>query len=205
MTHALTILGIQWLLGTVFLISAVSKMAGRQAFAAFADSVRAMANMPARARSARPVSVAVVTAECAVCALFAVSGLLSLYGRVSSSQSSATAARLATSAGAALAATLLVAFAIAIVRTVRRGARTPCRCFGASAAPLGPRHVVRNAVLAGLAVYGAVLPVSGAPLPYVPLAHTAVAAMAGLLLGGLAALLDELVALFRPLRSSGTA
>ncbi len=50
-------------------------------------------------------------------------------------------------------ALLLVAFTVAIVRQLHAGARPPCACFGAwSTAPIGPAHVVRNAVLIALAV-----------------------------------------------------
>lgn len=55
---------------------------------------------------------------------------------------------------AAIAAGLtLVAFTALLVRVLRSGARPACSCFGAwSAAPVGWRHVVRNAVFLALAV-----------------------------------------------------
>ncbi|MET9026005.1 MauE/DoxX family redox-associated membrane protein [Nocardia sp. NPDC004168] len=55
---------------------------------------------------------------------------------------------------AALAALLLLGvFTVAITRLLRRGEHPSCSCFGAaSAAPIGPRTLVRNALLAALAV-----------------------------------------------------
>lgn len=53
---------------------------------------------------------------------------------------------------------LLLAFTVAIVRRLRRGERPPCACFGSwSSAPIGPAHLVRNAVLAALAIAVAVV------------------------------------------------
>ncbi len=47
---------------------------------------------------------------------------------------------------------LLVAFTALIVAQLARGRRPPCACFGTwSARPIGPRHVLRNAAMVGLA------------------------------------------------------
>jgi hypothetical protein len=98
--------------------------------------------------------------------------------------------------GLALAAALLGAFAAAIALSLRRGSRTPCRCFGASATPLGPRHVVRNLLLTAGAAAGAVAPASTAGLhPGGVLS----AVFAGLLLGLLVTVLDDLIEALRPL------
>jgi hypothetical protein len=52
----------------------------------------------------------------------------------------------------------LVGFTAAIVVQLRRGRHPQCACFGAwSTAPLGARHVVRNACFAALAVLAAVV------------------------------------------------
>lgn len=57
---------------------------------------------------------------------------------------------------ALVAAALLAAFTGLIVVRLAQGRRPPCACFGAwSAKPLGPGHVVRNAVLFALAVVAA--------------------------------------------------
>jgi uncharacterized membrane protein YphA (DoxX/SURF4 family) len=57
---------------------------------------------------------------------------------------------------AIVAAALLAAFTGLIVVRLAQGRRPPCACFGAwSAKPLGPGHVVRNAVLFALAIVAA--------------------------------------------------
>lgn len=65
----------------------------------------------------------------------------------------ATAARLAAPAAASVALGLLVAFTALIGWNLRNGRRPPCACFGAaSTTPISWRHVVRNALLAAIAV-----------------------------------------------------
>jgi uncharacterized membrane protein YphA (DoxX/SURF4 family) len=62
-------------------------------------------------------------------------------------------AQVARRAAAIAALAVLVAFTGLIVMRLREGRHPPCACFGAwSAKPLGVGHVVRNAVLAALAV-----------------------------------------------------
>jgi uncharacterized membrane protein YphA (DoxX/SURF4 family) len=62
-------------------------------------------------------------------------------------------AQVARRAAALAALAVLVAFTGLIVMRLREGRHPPCACFGAwSAKPLGVGHVVRNAVLAALAV-----------------------------------------------------
>jgi hypothetical protein len=172
-------LGVRCLIGTVFAVAAVSKVAGRSAFDQFAGSVRGWP-LPA-AVPVRLVAALVVAAEFAVCVLLG-SG--------------------ATAAGYALALVLLAGFSTAVAWALIRGVRAPCRCFGASAAPLGARHLVRNAVLAAVAAAGLVTSVTGvagtAPTGRQP-GGVAVAIAAGLLLGGLVAVLDDIVELFRPM------
>ncbi|MEU1673621.1 MauE/DoxX family redox-associated membrane protein [Streptomyces roseifaciens] len=168
-------IGIHCLIGVVFFASSLGKSAGRKAFDRFVVSVEGMRIMPSR--RARSVARAVVTAECAVCVSLAVP------------VTAATVAGLVTAAG------LLTVFTAAIAVSVRRGVRTPCRCFGASASPLGPRHIVRNLALTAAAVTGAAaVAAPGATAP----GGTAVAVLGGLLLGGLVAALDDILDLFRP-------
>lgn len=48
---------------------------------------------------------------------------------------------------------MLIVFTAVLVRTLARHDRTPCNCFGTrSRAPVGPIHLVRNAVLIVLTV-----------------------------------------------------
>ncbi len=57
---------------------------------------------------------------------------------------------------ALLAIVTLVSFTVAIVVQLRRGRHPRCACFGAwSAAPLGARHVWRNAAFIAVAVLAA--------------------------------------------------
>ncbi|MET9413954.1 MauE/DoxX family redox-associated membrane protein, partial [Streptomyces klenkii] len=128
-------IGIQCLIGVVFLASSAGKAAGRRSFDRFVSSVAGMQVVPVR--RARPVARTVVAAEGAVC--------VSLTVPVPA----------ATVVGLAIAAVLLAVFTAGITLSVRRGVRAPCRCFGASPAPLGPRHIVRNLALTAAAVTGA--------------------------------------------------
>jgi hypothetical protein len=171
-------IGIRCLIGALFLASAISKVSTRGAFGAFVSSVRGMRLLPPG--RARPVAIVVVVAEFGVCVLLAVP------------------VAAATVAGFMVAAGLLAVFAIGITVAIGRGARVPCRCFGASTTPLGPRHVARDAGLAAVAVAGAVVALSTGP---VHAGGAAVAALAGLLLGGLVLAIDDIVELFLPINS----
>nr|WP_225311513.1 MauE/DoxX family redox-associated membrane protein [Microbispora cellulosiformans] len=119
------------LTGIVFLTSAVSKLRGRAAYEEFTAATRALApRLPAR-----PAAALVVAAEAAVAPLLAW--------------------RPTALAGFCVALGLLVAFTVAMAAALRRRRRVLCRCFGASTVPVGPGHLVRNAVLAAAAATGA--------------------------------------------------
>ncbi|MFE3315054.1 MauE/DoxX family redox-associated membrane protein, partial [Embleya sp. NPDC059213] len=99
--------------------------------------------------------------------------------------------------GFAVAGVLLAGFTAAVGAALRRGRRSSCRCFGASDAPLGPRHLVRNGILlaasiAGLSATGLASPTDLPPA----LAGSAVAVVAGLLGALLLISLDDIVDLF---------
>jgi len=168
-------IAVRCLIAVVFLAAVAGKVGTRARFAAFVASVHAMRLLPPSL--ARPVALGTIGAELAVPVLLWLPGLTVL--------------------ASALAATILSGLAVAIGLALRRGVRAPCRCFGASVIPLGPRHVIRNSVLATLAIGGSV---AG------PLTTTAMrpelavlSAAAGALGGGLTAMLDEIFALFQPL------
>ncbi|MBF6049847.1 methylamine utilization protein MauE [Streptomyces sp. NRRL B-1677] len=171
-------IGIQCLIGVVFLASSAGKAAGRRSFDRFVSSVAGMQVVPVR--RARPVARTVVAAEGAVCVSLAVP------------------VPAATVVGLAIAAVLLAVFTAGIALSVRRGVRAPCRCFGASPTPLGPRHIVRNLALTAAAVTGAAA--AGAGGTATP-GGVAVAVLAGLLLGALVAALDDILDLFRPVEA----
>jgi hypothetical protein len=165
--------GCRVLLGGVFAVSAGGKGYSRTAFAEFTAATARLTG--ARAARARQLAVAVVVAEVAiVLALFVPT--LALWGFT---------------AGIGL----LAVFTAAIVRSLRRGQRAPCRCFGASHTPLGTHHVARNAVLAAFGGLGIVAGVSG-DASSLDWGLASVVAFAALLGVALTARLDDLIGLF---------
>jgi hypothetical protein len=128
------------LLGVVFLAAVATKVRGAAAFGRFAHSLVPFAAVGYRWR--RPVAAGVVVAEAAVPVLLAVPAW--------------------TLAGFGWAVLVLAAFTAAIVRSLRRGIRAPCHCFGPSARPLGSGHVTRNAALGLAGLVGAVATLAGA-------------------------------------------
>lgn len=164
------------LIATVFLVSASTKLRSAAAFGAFRRSTRRMAILPEPL--VRPVAVLVVASEVAIVLLVAtptpVTGWL----------------------GLGLAAALLAGLAAAIGSTVRRGIRTTCQCFGHSGTPLGIVHIVRNVALVAVAGVAAVAGLGGGRLE---LAGAVLAALAGVLLGALVTVLDDIRQVLRPL------
>jgi len=182
---ATVIIGARCLVGVVFLVSAVTKLRSSAAFAEFVASLRATGLVPAR--WARRVAVAMVLTEAAIPALLAAPVLVEV-------------PPLLAAAGFALAAGLLGVFTAGLGLAVSRGVRTPCRCFGASAAPLGLPQIVRNALLTVTAAAGlvAVLAAGSAGTGQMHPATVAMAGAVGLVLAVLAISFDDLVDLFRP-------
>ncbi|MEU7854349.1 MauE/DoxX family redox-associated membrane protein [Nonomuraea sp. NPDC049141] len=162
-----------WLLGVVFAISAVSKLRGRVAFTEFVATTRNL--LPSRWRAlSMTVSAVVVVLEAAVPVLLSVPGWRP--------------------GGLGLAMILLAGFGAGIAAALRRGERTACRCFGVSRAPLGIRHLVRNSLLAAVAVLALV---GGNSHP----ADAAGLVVAGAAAGVLALLVirfDDVIGLFVP-------
>lgn len=154
------------LLAVVFAVSAVAKL---RDLGGFARSLPAL--FPAGRAFARPLTAVITAAEAAVPFLLVIPH--------------------AAAYGFGLAAVLLVAFTVAIGSALRRGRRAPCRCFGASSAPVGTRHLGRNAALLAAAALG--IPPPGT-LP--PAAGLAVAAGAGLVGAVLVVSLDDIIDLF---------
>jgi methylamine utilization protein MauE len=164
------------LLAVVFVTALAGKVSGRASYRAFLRSLRQMDVVPAAAL--RPAAATTVVAEAAAVVLLLVP------------------AGWSGAAGLALAGTLLATFTVVVARTVGRGRRAPCRCFGASDTPLGRQHVVRNVALTAVAAVGLAAAASaGEPQPVA--AGVGVAGCAGLLIGVLVAALDDLTALYR--------
>ncbi|GAA0241065.1 MauE/DoxX family redox-associated membrane protein [Cryptosporangium japonicum] len=162
-------------LWVVFAVSAVSKLRGRAAYAAFVASTGRL--LPPRFRAARPAALLVVVAELVVVATLPVVPV----------------------AGLVLGAALLGAFGVAILGAVRRGVTAPCRCFGASARPLGVAAAVRNGLLAVLATGGAAAAAAvPAPLDGAHPAGVAIAAFGALVLAVLTISFDDVADLLTP-------
>jgi hypothetical protein len=155
----------------VFATSCASKLRGRDSFGAFADSLAAM-RVPRRPWS-RPAAAAIVAAEAIAALLLAVPGLQV--------------------AGFILGLALLAAFTCVIVLAIRVGLNVGCRCFGASAAPFGPLHVVRNVLLAGTCMVG-VLTTTASVSAHVDPAGAVVALVAAAVLLLFAVRADDVVA-----------
>lgn len=114
-------------LAVVFAASAVSKLRGRDAYAAFVAATGRL--LPTRALPRRPVALVVVAGEVAIPPLMVLSP----------------------AAGLTTTAVLSASFTVGILLAVHRGVRAPCRCFGASAAPLRRLQALRSGGLAVLA------------------------------------------------------
>lgn len=162
------------LTGLVFAVSAFSKLRSRPAFREFTAW---LAGLPVPLARSRPAAVAAVmaAAEVAIVVLAALPWT----------------AR----AGLVLAAMVLATFTAGTWLAVARGAGAPCQCFGTSATPLGPRHVIRNALLCGAAVAGAVAAGGGGTRP-TGAAGVVLSLMAGLTIAMFVVFLDDLAALF---------
>ncbi|GIJ46110.1 hypothetical protein Val02_29960 [Virgisporangium aliadipatigenens] len=155
--------------GAVFLAAAASKVMRRSAFEAYRSSVTALAPGPLRGLPR--------LAEALVAAEFAVVGALVWTP--------------AAGWGLGAAALLLTAFAAAVARA--RGAAVACNCFGYSPVPAGVPQIVRNAVLASVAVAG--LLATAAPAGVVEPAGTVLAVGTGLGLAVICVAWDDLAAL----------
>jgi Methylamine utilisation protein MauE len=149
------------LIGTVFAVSATSKMAGPAAWQAYRSW---LSRVPLPLTGTMMVPVALAAAEAAVVPLVAMP--------------------MTATAGMAVATALCLMLTVGLAVAVRRGLSEPCRCFGASSQPLGGGQVVRNAALSAIAGLGAGLGVAGggAAVPAGQIALTIAAGLAGALL-----------------------
>ncbi|MGW3562307.1 MauE/DoxX family redox-associated membrane protein [Streptomyces sp. NPDC000941] len=166
-------LGCRALLFAVFLVALTGKVRDRAAFAEFTSSIVALRLLSRRTSAG--AAGAIVAGEVAATALLAVTGT-ALVGLV-------------------VAIGLLVAFTTGIVMALRGGRPAPCRCFGASATPMGPIHVVRNLTLAVIGGVGLTAGFTDAAWPPQPAGIALTLAMA--LIGALLVVrLDDLAFLF---------
>jgi hypothetical protein len=98
-------------------------------------------------------------------------------------------------AGFGVATALLAVFSVAIGIALKRGDHRPCRCFGVTAAPLGPIHLYRNSAMIVAAIVGAAASGSTAIAP----AGLLIAVFTGCCGAAIAIRLDDIAAVFRPL------
>ncbi len=174
---AYTAVGCRVVLVAVFLAATAGKVAAR---AEFGRSVRRMAPVPDQ--FVQPMVWLVLGAESLTIALLAVP------------------APAATPVGFGLAVLLLTLFSGAIIRVIRRGDRESCACFGKSSQPLSLVHVVRNGLLLVIGVVGFATTLMSSSAPR--LGGVVLTLAAGLLVATLIARLDEIVALYRPVRAA---
>ena len=132
------------LIAAVFVAALAGKASSRLAYSGFVRSLREMAVLPADA--VRTAALLSVLTEALVVVLML------------------TPFRLAAMAGFVVAAGLLAVFTMVIARSLRRGDRTPCRCFGVATTPLGREHIVRNIGLIAVCAVGAASTLSGGQL-----------------------------------------
>jgi hypothetical protein len=164
-------LAIRSLVVVVFGVSAFGKLRSRAAFATFRSWV---ASVPVWVAPRRPdlVAATLAGAEAVIVVLVALPWTAT--------------------AGLALALVTLAVFTAGTWIAVARGTDAPCQCFGASAAPLGPRHVLRDALLCVLAAAGVAVAGAGGARPAGVLMSLAV----GLAVALFVVHLDDLAALF---------
>jgi hypothetical protein len=167
-------LGCRCAVGVVFLASVSGKLRSRAAFRAFALWL-AVLPIPLARSQPRAAAAVMAAAEALTVVLVALPWTVRL--------------------GLALAAAVLAVFTAGTWLAVARGADAPCHCFGAPAARLSLRHVVRDVLLVAVAVAGAA---AGGP-GGARLAGAALSVGAGLVVAGFAVFLDDLAVLFASL------
>jgi len=89
---------------------------------------------------------------------------------------------------------VLTLFCVGIVVLLARGVSASCACFGATGAPLGRRHLIRNGLLAGVALSGLLTD----PARDLHPGGVLDAVFAGLIAAALLVAFDDLVELFTP-------
>ncbi|MEU4834045.1 MauE/DoxX family redox-associated membrane protein [Streptosporangium sp. NPDC023615] len=177
------ILGCRLLLLGIFLASLAGKVRSRQAFREFVAATATLLAVPSA--PARRFALLAMAAEAAIVVLLAVPPTVP------------AVAPPTLPAGFALAAVTLAGFGYALARALRQGRTAPCRCFGASSAPVGRRHVIRNLVLIAAAATAAVAALGGAPQA-VETPGVVITALAALVCVVLVTRLDDIAELFRP-------
>jgi hypothetical protein len=162
-------------LAVTFVSSVIGKVRSRERYTAFVTACGELAPV----LPSRLCAPTVVAAECAVLA-----GLALPASEI---------------AAFVVAAALLTGFTVAIALVLYRRRQVKCHCFGASSAPLGTRHVVRNGALLLVTAAGAWAAANVSIVELLPVTAMSTA-VAGVACGLVVAFLDELVELFLPLQ-----
>ena len=163
-------LGCRFALAVVFLVAAASKTVRRGGADGFARAIQGF-GVPKRA--VMPVAVAVTAVEVSTVVLLTLRPAIGYF----------------------IALLLLIGFTAMITHALRHGRSVACRCLGASETPVSRSTVVRNAVLALLAVVGLTCPCT---MPLAPAAGTSwLAAVIGLTAGLLFTRWDDLMFLIK--------
>ncbi len=170
------ILGCRCLLALVFAVAAFTKLRGRSAFGAFVAWFGALSTfsaLPATVRHLLAAATVAAEALLVVVVLLPWTSLVALW----------------------LATAMLAGYMAGAVVIAHRQPGMPCQCFGASAAPLGTRAIVRNAVLLVIATVGAVAAThSGVGLGSAQAAATVLSLVAAATAAMTVIFLDDLVA-----------
>jgi len=170
MIGAQFVLAARVLVGLVFAVAAVGKLAGRVRLSEFAESLAPLGRSPV---GWLPIAAVTAVVELAAAVLVAFSATYRL--------------------GLGLATAVMIVFCAAIARSLRLGRRVTCRCFGRSGAVLGRAHLVRNALLAAGAAAALAVP----PGPALGLDTVAAAALVGTFAAVVAINWDSLAELVR--------
>jgi hypothetical protein len=150
-------IALRTILAVVFAIAFISKVRSASAFGEFSSSLGDIGWLPRRGRAGAARLIPLL--EAAVVVLLTIPGTVAF--------------------GFGLGVLLLVGFTIVTGAEVAKGHQVRCRCFGASAAPIGPAQIARNIVLLAESLAGLVIE---------PISHGHATAAALVLAFGLAVL-----------------
>jgi hypothetical protein len=137
--------------GITLAVSICAKLRTKSAYIRFEDWVHRLAVVPSWATTT--TAILVIAAEVTAAGLIA--------------------APWTAEVGLFLSAFLLAGFSLVVLLLARRGIREPCLCFGSGNQPMTFLHAVRDAVLASIALVGALL--AGGRTPSLGAITTAVA------------------------------
>ncbi len=191
MAMVYVLVGLMAVLWLVFGVSAWSKVHSHAARRSFAGSLRPLGLLPDRLVA--PVATAVTAGEIllTVGCTWAMLATVALPGE-----------RVVVVAVLAAAGLLLSVLTLGVGLALGRGANGRCACFGATERPLSRRHLVRNSLLL-LIVAGGLAGVATAPPRPAQPAGVVLGLAAGLAAALVLIHLDDLAALFGPVRSAG--